>query len=585
MRLVNETINIKANPRNILHYRELGYDIEYGETINVNIVDIPHGSSIGIDVYCDICDRVQNISWSRYYKTYTKYGYYNCFGCRGHKTKQTNIEKYGSSTPLGNEDILRKVQKTNIEKYGSVCSLQGDVVKKKVKDTFLKKWGGGIGSHMNDPEIIDKIKQTHINNYGVDHPMKSDEVLSRMEETNIERYGVENVGKLPTIKNKIKNAHKSKYGTWFFNSDYFDRQSYNDGYYYSDDHLDNHFNNSRLEFKDIPISYRGKSMWELECGEGHRYIISRDHYNSRVGSNITTCLECVPLSDFNISLKELELFNLIKKIYQGDVISGYRELGFEIDIYIPDIKLGIEFNGLYWHSDKFKKKNYHKNKTITCIENGIELIHIWEDEWVNKMDIVMSIIKNKLSLINDRIYGRQTEIREVHYKIKNKFLDDNHIQGKCRSSINYGLYYKDELVSLMTFGKRNLNNIIEYELIRFCNKINTNVIGGASKLFKHFIKNNNDIEEIISYSDSSKYSGGLYEILGFNKVSDGVLNYYWTDASKRYHRFTFNKKKLVKEGYDPNMTENEIMKSRGFYKIWSVGHKKWVYKLSTIYFS
>ena len=128
----------------------------------------------------------------------------------------------------------------------------------------------------------------------------------------------------------------------------------------------------------------------------------------------------------------------------------------------------------------------------------------------------------------------------------------------------------------MTFGKRNINNKVEYELIRFCNKKNHIIAGAGSKLFKYFL-NNNDITKIYSYSDNSKFDGKLYETLGFNKISDGVLNFFWTDNIKRYHRFYFNKKKLVKEGFDPKMTGEEIMRNLGFNKIWSCGHKKWEY--------
>lgn len=580
MNLVDKEINIKANPRNIQYYLNLGYDIKYGSNIDVKIVDLPKGSSIKIDVYCDLCHKNNNVQWSWYYKSYTENGYYCCNKCKGSKIKKTNLKKYGSTSPLGNKDILDKLQKTNLEKYGNVCSLHGDDVKKKVIKTFNKNWGGGIGSHMNDDDIKNKIKNINIEKYGIEYPTKNKNVSRKIKETNLEKYGVENIGQLDNIKNKIKNTHKEKYGDWFFNSDYFDRKSFSNNYYYSDDHLKSHYNQSDLSnFDDVKvISYKGKSIWELKCNKGHVFNINRDLYSSRKNNNIPTCLECVPLSSNTTSLKEKELFNYINSVYSDEVKSNYRDLGFEIDIYIPRLKIGFEFNGLYWHSDLFKDKNYHKNKTDISSENGIELIHIWEDEWVNNKEIILSIINNKLGIITNKIYARETKIKEVHYRQKNNFLDNNHIQGKCRSSLNYGLYLGDELVSLMTFGKRNINNKVEFELIRFCNKINTNVIGGASKLFKYFIKNNN-FDKLISYSDNSKYSGELYNILNFNKVSDGILNYYWTDSHRRYHRFIFNKKKLIKEGYDPNKTENEIMKSRGYNKIWSCGHKKWEFKL------
>ena len=132
------------------------------------------------------------------------------------------------------------------------------------------------------------------------------------------------------------------------------------------------------------------------------------------------------------------------------------------------------------------------------------------------------------------------------------------------------------MVSVMTFGKRRLNNKDTFELIRFCNKINTNIIGGATKLFSYFLKNYK-FENIISYSDKSLFNGGLYLKLGFKNDGDTSLNYYWTDLCKKYHRFNFNKKKLIKLGYDKEKTEDEIMKEIGYHKIWSCGQIRWIY--------
>ena len=155
-------------------------------------------------------------------------------------------------------------------------------------------------------------------------------------------------------------------------------------------------------------------------------------------------------------------------------------------------------------------------------------------------------------------------------------MDNNHIQGGTSASICVALYYDNEIVSVMTFGKRRLNNKDTFELIRFCNKINTVVIGGSSKLFNYYI-NNYDFTNIISYSDISLFEGGLYKILGFKNDGYTSLNYYWTDLIKKYHRFNFNKKKLIKLGFNKDKTEDEIMKENGYFKIWSCGQIRWIY--------
>jgi hypothetical protein len=129
----------------------------------------------------------------------------------------------------------------------------------------------------------------------------------------------------------------------------------------------------------------------------------------------------------------------------------------------------------------------------------------------------------------------------------------------------------------MTFGWRFTNSKREYELIRFCNSINYNVIGAASKLFSHFLKNY-EVNEIISYSDISLFSGNLYQKLGFKKVSLSKPNYFWVVDGIRKHRFNFNKKRLIKMGYDKNKSESQILQDIGYYRVYSCGQEKWLFK-------
>jgi hypothetical protein len=242
--------------------------------------------------------------------------------------------------------------------------------------------------------------------------------------------------------------------------------------------------------------------------------------------------------------------------------------------------IAIEFDGLYWHSEKKVKNDYHLNKTIECEKKGIQLIHVFEDEWLYKQDIVKSRLSNILGLTPSKIYGRKTEIREVTPKDSKVFLDTNHIQGNVNSSIKLGLYYNDELVSLMTFGtlRKSMGGISKegsYELFRFCNKLDTTVIGGADKLLKHFIKTYNP-KEIISYADRRWSQGGLYEKLGFTHIHDSKPNYWYIIGTNREYRFKYRKDVLVKEGFDPSKTEHQIMLERGINRIYDCGNKKYV---------
>jgi len=286
------------------------------------------------------------------------------------------------------------------------------------------------------------------------------------------------------------------------------------------------------------------------------------------------------------SEQENEIFNFLHDELKLDVKHNDRTLikGIELDITYKNI--AIEYNGLYWHSENGGKKDktYHINKTKLCNENNIKLIHIFEDEWKFKSDIVKSRLKNILN-VNDniKIYARKCTIKEIDSKTKNDFLDRNHIQGKDISSIYLGCYYNEKLVSVMTFGKprvvqgyKNTLNT-EYEMIRFCSKLNYSVIGAASKLLSYFIKKYNPTK-IITYSDNrwSNLDNTLYDKIGFVKTSNGQPNYWYTTyRCDRLHRFNFTKKKLVSQGHDNNLTEWQIMQNLKYDRIWDCGSSKY----------
>lgn len=213
-------------------------------------------------------------------------------------------------------------------------------------------------------------------------------------------------------------------------------------------------------------------------------------------------------------------------------------------------------------------------------------MYMWEDWIKTKPDIVESIILNKLGLIDNTIYARKCAIKDINSKTCNEFLNKNHIQGASNASIHLGLYYNDELVSIMTFSKPRVNmgakkHKQQWELVRFCSKIHTRVIGGASKLFNYFVKKYNP-ESIVSFSMNDISDGGLYTYLGF--VNDGSNNSYWyiePKTLKRYHRTSFTKQAIVKRGWrdkvDSSWTEKQVMEEQGYLRIYDSGQTKWVW--------
>jgi hypothetical protein len=238
----------------------------------------------------------------------------------------------------------------------------------------------------------------------------------------------------------------------------------------------------------------------------------------------------------------------------------------EIDIYLPQLKLGFELNVVYWHSDKFRNKNFHKEKSEFFSKNDIRVVHIWEDDFDNKFDIIKSQIINLIGKSN-KIWARKCRVKEVDdIDLVKDFINENHIQGYVNSNFKLGLYYNDELVSLMTFdhfeGRKKMNES-EWNLNRFCNKKNTSVVGGASKLLKYFISKYEPIR-IISYADRDWSKGDLYEKLGFNKISQSRPDYKYLVGDKRVHKSNF-KKSIT------GISESELI----IPKIWDCGKIKY----------
>lgn len=338
------------------------------------------------------------------------------------------------------------------------------------------------------------------------------------------------------------------------------------------------FLNKAEKFKTDNLSFDKVSY---ESSKTKVTMVCKIHGDFEIIPNNFLMGKSCPKCKVNISKAEQEIADILKAHFPDLEQSNKKVLeGKELDIYIPSKKVAIEYNGLYWHSELHKDKNYHLDKLNSCKDKGVKLIQIFEDEWLNKKEIVLSRLFNILGITEKTIYARKCEVRQVDSKTVTKFLEENHIQGKLGAKARLGLYYENELVSLMTFGelRKNLGLASKegsYELLRFCNKINTTVIGGASKLLKYFEKVYLP-NEIISYADLRWSEGNLYEKLNFKFVHQSEPNYFYTKGLERENRFKYRKSELVKQGFDENKTEKEIMNELGFSRIYDTGTLKFV---------
>lgn len=335
---------------------------------------------------------------------------------------------------------------------------------------------------------------------------------------------------------------------------------------------------------------------------GNKYDYSKVEYN---GNGKKICIICPEHGEFwqtphdhreghgcpkcgiRLSNAENEIYCFCKTLYplteqsKRNIIKPY-----ELDIYIPEINTAIEYNGLIWHSDKYKTdKNYHLNKLNACKEKNIKLIQIFEDEYIKNKYVVLAKIKHILGKCDNlpKIPGRKCEIKEITNKISKEFLNKYHIQGFSPSTVYLGAYYNNELIAVMTFKqeKKGTNN---WELTRFASNYNYICQGIGGKLFKYFIKKYNPVE-IKSFADrrwTIDENNNIYLKLGFNFNSYTPPDYRYfktSDGIVRQHKFNFRKQILHKKyGLPLTMTEKEMVENLEYYKIYDCGLIKYIWK-------
>lgn len=592
-----------------LHYGYSKYYLTKIEKANWKRIELFNGEILekeGVKIFCEVCKKelefktkerflvdhlrkVHGIQTNKEYydKYFKKDGDGICVTCKG-ETNFVDLDKgytnYCSNACVSkNDGIKKKKEYTAMEHFGVNHIFQSDHFREKYKETCLEKYGED--NYFKTEEFKEKNKNTRLDKYndenynnkesrkitnlgkyGVSAPLQNKDILEKMKQTNLERYGSEFLASLnTTIREKINITNRKKHR----------------------ENIDNIIKRNDLNLEFIEKISKC-SFYKFLCKECNKeFVIHYNLYRIRVIHKHRICTHCNNPESYRVSNPEIEIFKLLKNNYGGEILQSNRKIivPYELDIYLPDLKLAFEFNGLFWHNELNKDFDYHLMKTEKCEYQGIHLIHIYEDDWKYKQDIVKSRILNLLGKSN-KIYARNCILKELDFKETKQFLIDNHIQGYCASKINVGLYLNNELVSLMTFGKLRINlgnkevKEGEFELLRFCNKLNNTVIGGANRLFKYFIKMYNPIK-VISYADRSwtmNNGNTLYNKLGFELDKTTQQNYYYIVDGRRENRFKYRKDVLIREGYDSNKTEHEIMIDRDIFRIYDSGQLKFVYE-------
>ena len=461
------------------------------------------------------------------------------------KIKETNIEKYGVENVFQSEEIKEKIKQTNINKYGVYNPLLSDEIQSKIKQANKEKYGNEL---IGKSKIIqNKIKETNIEKYGVEFPLQSKDIQSKANKTIIDKYNVLNPSQIESVKEKVINKRID-----YFNNKY-EREKWQSDTLHSKELFEEYLKtlSSKPSIDDISL-YLNYDCCTIDKKINEYGLRDYIDFNPKYSSYETEIVTW---------LNNLNIVNIERNVNILD--------GKEIDIFLPDYNVGIEFNGNYWHNEYHKQNIYHQNKSLLALSKNIFLYHIFEYEWtdLNKKERILNQLKNILQKNTNKIYARKCEIKIVNTKDKKEFINKYHIQGDCASKINIGLYFNNELISIMTFGISRFNKECKYELIRYCSKANTNIVGGASKIFKYFVDNFMEYgSKCVSYSDISKTKGSIYNTLGFEFIKIEYPNYVWCNGHNILSRYKCQMK-----------NEIDTMRSRNYYRIFDCGTKTWIY--------
>jgi very-short-patch-repair endonuclease len=479
------------------------------------------------------------------------------------KSDQTKIKRYGTKNHMEVPEIRKKF-------FDSISKIteeqQKEIIKKRNETKFIKY---GDANYNNR----DKFNETLNERYG-GHHLKLEEFQNKSKKTHFDHYGVEFPLQIKSNQDKAINKQKELFDGLYVSSDE-----------YKEKVIKQRYNSVIKRIEDrgfIFIDYVDDKYATIKCKKcGNEFTHTQVFREYDI-----ICRKCYPITSdnsLNIFMESIFDDNNINYLKNDKKLLNRKE----VDYVLPSYNIGFEINGNYYHSEIYgkKDKNYHIDKTKKLNVIGIKLIHIFEDEIKKSPNIVFSRIKNILNITENKIFARKCIIKEISKSESKIFLEKNHLQGDLVDKIRTGLFFNNELVSVMTFGMKrkslgntSMNN--EYELLRFASKLDTNVIGGFSRLLKYFIKEYQPFK-IITYADS-RWSGiipeeTIYYKCGFKFIHQSDPNYWYVstkDFLHRFHRFTFRKDKLVKEGFSKDKTEWEIMQERGFDRIWDCGTMK-----------
>lgn len=472
------------------------------------------------------------------------------------KTKDTCLKRYGAISNLSSKTGQEITKQRLLEKYGVDHPARSLQIQQKTQKTLMSKYG--VSAAPLSAQAKAKTQQTNLERYGVKHHWASDEIKQKVKQTNLARYGVENPSQSNLIQQKKSKLLYEKKGIYNISQCNYSDQA--KGVLFDIDQFENFAKNHSL----ISMS----QTLQVDRTTIMNYAIK---YNLAQLFDTSSYLEnemCSFLDSMNIHYKK----NCRRTIK-----------GLELDFYLPEYSLGIECNGDYWHSDRFRDSNYHQNKWKICQEHNIQLIQIGESDWNVRNQQIKMMICSRLGLKEKGDPGRKCNIQPITTAHAKPFLDQYHLQGFVSGSSYWGAYDTlNNLVAVMVFGwTRGSKKSRRFELKRWATD-NYSHAGLFSKVFKHAQKELG-FDNIVSFSMNDWFSGNVYESSGFSQGNITRPGYFYVFNGKKYHPSHFTKSRIVKmfpEFYSTEKTERQLMREIGAHRIWDSGKIEWIWKLN-----
>ena len=596
--------NILGTSKNTIIRRLKEYGIEQSEELKNEKKSLFQKKDLGItkeeleDLYInqnksikDLCAKF-DISKSYLMRLLKEYNIRKPKSLEIENRSKTMIERYGAPTAFQSKELRTKIENTNLERYGAKNPYASKKVREKIKKTNLERYGVENVWSKGSP-ILDKIKDTNINKYGVDNPAKTDEIkqtissknklkaseaLINRHKTNLERYGVENIRELDEINDKIKQTNLERYGAESpFQSDEVrekikktNLEKYGVENVLSSNEVKEKIKQTNYERYGVPYTLQADEVKErIRQTNLERYGVEYYCETEHARENNKPYKISKINKEFSDRLTSLNINNDL------EFSIGHKSYDIKVDNTLIEIDPTFTHNtSLPAFSNEHISIDYHLNKTKLANENGFNCIHVFD--WDDKDKIINMFLPKSI------LYARQCEVKEISLKEANDFLNLYHLQnGLMKQDICLGLFYNDNLVEVMTFGKPRYNKNYDYELLRLCTHKDYKVTGGTKKLFKYFLDNYKP-NSIISYCDKSKFSGEVYTRLGFTLKGEAKPSRHWYNIKEEKH-ITDNLLRqrgfdqLFGTNYGKGTSNDELMLEHNFVEVYDCGQSTYIW--------